>query len=94
MTAFSRHKTVLCTVRGRPFAASAPTSRNPDCVGFSIWQMNDGRTRERFDPKAVSSFFGGSLAGVFDQMRRPKMSLATVRDYFTNRTPASLGQGR
>ena len=67
---------------------------NPDCVGFSIWQMNDGRTRERFDPKAVSSFFGGSLAGVFDQMRRPKMSLATVRDYFTNRTPASLGQGR
>ena len=56
--------------------------------------MNDGRTRERFDPKAVSSFFGGSLAGVFDQMRRPKMSLATVRDYFTNRTPASLGQGR
>ena len=67
---------------------------NPDCVGFSIWQMNDGRTRERFDPKTVSSFFGGSLAGVFDQMRRPKMSLATVRDYFTNRTPASLGQGR
>ena len=67
---------------------------NPDCVGFSIWQMNDGRTRERFNPKAVSSFFGGSLAGVFDQMRRPKMSLATVRDYFTNRTPASLGQGR
>ena len=55
---------------------------NPDIVGFSIWQMNDGRTRERFGGKAVSAFFGGSIAGVFDRLRRPKLSAETVRRYF------------
>ena len=55
---------------------------NPDVVGFSIWQMNDGRTRERFGGVAVSSFFGGSIAGVFDRLRRPKISADTVRRYF------------
>lgn len=63
---------------------------NPDVVGFSIWQMNDGRTRERFCDKTVSAFFGGSVAGVFDQMRRPKMSAKTVKDYFSGKTPASM----
>ena len=56
---------------------------NPDVVGFSIWQMNDGRTRERFGGKAVSAMFGGSIAGVFDRLRRPKLSAETVRKYFT-----------
>ena len=56
--------------------------RNPDVVGFSIWQMNDGRTRERFGGKAVSAMFGGSIAGVFDRLRRPKLSAETVRKYF------------
>lgn len=56
---------------------------NPDCVGFSIWQMNDGRTRERFDSRTVSSFFGGSVAGVFDALRRPKRSAETVKAYFS-----------
>lgn len=55
---------------------------NADVCGFSIWQMNDGRTRERFGGKAVSSMFGGSVAGVFDRMRRPKLSAETVRRYF------------
>ena len=55
---------------------------NPDIVGFSIWQMNDGRTRERFGGHAVSAFFGGSIAGVFDRLRRPKLSAETVRKYF------------
>ena len=55
---------------------------NPDVVGYSIWQMNDGRTRERYCDKTVSAFFGGSVAGVFDQMRRPKMSAATVKRFF------------
>ncbi len=55
---------------------------NPDCVGFSIWQMNDGRTRERYCANTVSAMFGGSVAGVFDQMRRPKMSAATVKRFF------------
>ena len=55
---------------------------NPDVVGYSIWQMNDGRTRERYCDKSVSAFFGGSVAGVFDQMRRPKMSAATVKRFF------------
>ena len=55
---------------------------NPDVVGFSIWQMNDGRTRERFGGKAVSDKFGGSIAGVFDRLRRPKVSAETVRKYF------------
>ena len=55
---------------------------NPDVVGFSIWQMNDGRTRERFGDKAVSAMFGGSVAGVFDRFRRPKTSAETVRKYF------------
>ena len=58
---------------------------NPDVVGFSIWQMNDGRTRERYCEKTVSAFFGGSVAGVFDQMRRPKMSAATVKRYFSQK---------
>ena len=55
---------------------------NPDVVGFSIWQMNDGRTRERFGGKAVSAMFGGSIAGVFDRLRRPKLSAETVKKYF------------
>ena len=55
---------------------------NPDVVGFAIWQMNDGRTRERFGGNAVSAFFGGSIAGVFDRLRRPKLSAETVRKYF------------
>ena len=55
---------------------------NPDVVGFSIWQMNDGRTRERFGNKAVSAMYGGSIAGVFDRLRRPKISAETVRKYF------------
>ena len=55
---------------------------NPDVVGFSIWQMNDGRTRERFGGNAVSAMFGGSIAGVFDRLRRPKLSAETVRKYF------------
>ena len=56
---------------------------NPDVVGFAIWQMNDGRTRERFGGNAVSAFFGGSIAGVFDRFRRPKLSAPTVRKYFS-----------
>ena len=63
---------------------------NPDVVGYSIWQMNDGRTRERFCEKTVSTFFGGSVAGVFDQMRRPKMSASTVKRYFKEKIPASM----
>jgi len=58
---------------------------NPDVVGFAIWQMNDGRTRERYCDKTVSAFFGGSVAGVFDQMRRPKISAQTVRRYFSQK---------
>ena len=55
---------------------------NPDIVGFSIWQLNDGHTRERFGGNAVSAMFGGSIAGVFDRLRRPKLSAETVRKYF------------
>ena len=55
---------------------------NPDVVGYSIWQMNDGRTRERYCDKTVSVYFGGSVAGVFDRMRRPKLAAKTVERYF------------
>ena len=55
---------------------------NPDVCGFSIWQMNDGRTRERFGGKCVSALFGGSVAGVFDRLRRPKLSAKTVNEFF------------
>ena len=56
---------------------------NPDCVGYAIWQMNDGRTRERFSStKTGSVFFGGSIAGVFDAQRRPKMSARTIKRFF------------
>ena len=55
---------------------------NPDCVGYAIWQMNDGRTRQRFCEKSCSAIFGGSVAGCFDEMRRPKFSTATVKKFF------------
>ena len=55
---------------------------NPDCSGFAIWQMNDGRTRERFCDKTCSAMFGGSIAGCFDQLRRPKKSVETVKSFF------------
>lgn len=55
---------------------------NPDCSGFAIWQMNDGRTRERSCDKSCSAMFGGSIAGCFDVMRRPKASVATVGEFF------------
>ncbi len=55
---------------------------NPHCSGYAIWQMNDGRTRERFWQKDCSAMFGGSVAGCFDEMRRPKKSVATVKEFF------------
>ena len=55
---------------------------NPHCSGYAIWQMNDGRTRERFWSKNCSTMFGGSVAGCFDEMRRPKKSVATVKAFF------------
>ena len=55
---------------------------NPDCSGFAIWQMNDGRTRERFCERSCSAMFGGSIAGCFDQLRRPKKSVETVKSFF------------
>ncbi len=55
---------------------------DPDVSGFAIWQMNDGRTRERFCVKTVSAVFGSSIAGVFDRLRRPKTSAKTVERYF------------
>ena len=55
---------------------------NPDCSGFAIWQMNDGRTRERYCDKNCSPMFGGSIAGCFDQLRRPKRSVETVKAFF------------
>ena len=58
---------------------------NPDCSGFAIWQMNDGRTRERYCDKNCSIMFGGSIAGCHDQLRRPKLSLTTVKRFFKAR---------
>ena len=55
---------------------------NPDCSGFAIWQMNDGRTRERHCDRSCSSMFGGSIAGCYDQLRRPKKSVETVKSFF------------
>ena len=58
---------------------------NPDVSGFAIWQMNDGRTRERYCRLNCSAMFGGSIAGIFDAYRRPKQSVATVKRYFATR---------
>ena len=55
---------------------------NPDVSGFAIWQMNDGRTRERYCEGSCSTMYGGSVAGIFDIYRRPKRSVATVRRFF------------
>jgi len=54
---------------------------NPDVSGFAIWQMNDGRTRERYSKGSCSAMFGGSIAGCFDIYRRPKMSVETIKKY-------------
>lgn len=58
---------------------------NPDVSGFAIWQMNDGRTRERYCELNCSAMFGSSVAGIFDIYRRPKKSVSTVRDFFARR---------
>ena len=58
---------------------------NPDVSGFAIWQMNDGRTRERFSKGSCSTMFGGSIAGCFDIYRRPKSSVAIVKKYFSEK---------
>ena len=55
---------------------------NPNVSGFSIWQMNDGRTRERYCELNCSAMFGGSVAGIYDIYRRPKKSVATVKHFF------------
>ena len=55
---------------------------NSDCSGFAIWQMNDGRTRERFCDRSCSAMFGGSIAGCYDQFRRPKRSVETISQFF------------
>jgi len=58
---------------------------NPDVSGFAIWQMNDGRTRERYCELNCSTMYGGSVAGIFDIYRRPKKSVDTVRRFFAKR---------
>lgn len=55
---------------------------NQDVCGFAIWQMNDGRTRERYCHPSSSAEFGGSVAGVFDRFRRPKSSANAVKRFF------------
>jgi beta-glucuronidase len=58
---------------------------NTNVCGYAIWQMNDGRTRERFGGKAVSAMFGGSVAGVFDRYRRAKLSAEVIKRYFSTK---------
>ena len=59
---------------------------NPDVAGYAIWQMNDNRTYHRNSPGQPGKPFGGfSIAGLFDLQRRPKMSVATVRRFFSMR---------
>lgn len=64
---------------------------NPDLSGFSIWQFCDNRVNHR-NGRAVDSGkrMGYSQAGIFNAERMPKLSVKTVTDYFTNRTPASI----
>jgi len=58
---------------------------NPEVSGFSIWQMNDGRTRERYCDLSCSAMFGGSIAGCFDRMRNPKRSVKTIKEFFNRK---------
>ena len=66
--------------------------RNPDVSGFALWQMNDGRTRERYCQLNCSTMFGGSVAGIFDVYRRPKKSVATVRRYFETKAAGETAE--
>lgn len=59
---------------------------NPDVVGFAIWQMSDNRTYSRNSREQSGKVNRGySTAGIFNLMREPKMSVATVKKYFSEK---------
>lgn len=59
---------------------------NPEVCGFSVWQMNDNRTYSRNGGKLSGKVnMGFSTAGIFNILRSPKMSVQTVKDYFSKK---------
>lgn len=59
---------------------------NPEISGYAIWQMNDIRTYSRNSREQNGkNFMGHSQAGIFSEYRQPKMSVATVREFFRMR---------
>ena len=61
---------------------------NPEFAGCCLWQMNDNRTYHRNSTEQPGKPWGGfSYAGLFDVQRRPKMSVATVRRFYSMPAP-------
>lgn len=56
---------------------------NPDVSGFAIWQMSDNRTYSRNSAnESGKRDMAHSVAGIFNEMRLPKMSVRTVEKYY------------
>lgn len=56
--------------------------KNPDLVGYAIWQFADNRTYHRNSRTQAGKLFGISIAGLFNHQRQPKKSVETVKKYF------------
>ena len=60
--------------------------RNPEIVGYAIWQMKDNRTYHRNSPGLPAKQMAGfSIAGIFDAQGRPKKSVGTVKRFFMSK---------
>ena len=60
--------------------------RNPEIVGYAIWQMKDNRTYHRNSPGQPAKLMSGfSIAGIFDVQGRPKKAVETVKRFFMSK---------
>ncbi len=63
---------------------------NPNIAGIAYWQFYDTRTCGRDCTDDGKKHFAMSWAGLFDDNRRPKFTVRTLTDWFTNKKPANL----
>lgn len=57
-------------------------TQSPEITGLTIWQMNDAKSFHRTGAPVREKPLSQNLAGIYDQYRRPKKSVAIVMEKF------------
>ncbi len=63
----------------------ALTTKSPEMSGFTVWQFCDSRTYFRGGGDIRTKPMAYNMAGLFDRLRRTKLSALTVRKYYTEK---------